>query len=411
MRKRAAGYIMKRIQQRGAKRQEAQREPELPGMDAAADTSVQARSAAKPTAQPQPKYIIKHRHTANYTILPNEVYDDLSISNGALGLLGKIMRMPTDWVLHESWLVKHSKEGKVAVHREMTELITAGYVYKQSVGTRQSGNGVNKDKQWTSEVYYWADDQPHTPAEWAMIATPPPIRKPDSPPIRKPATTNTTYTNETATNCKAPEPVPEGAADGQASAAAAPLIREKLKALDPVLAGTLSSSFYHDAEVYMREAGLDDGYPEWLYNQVKAKRPDNLAGYYFAVFRVEGKALEYKQWVENGRRQPGESEPRTPIVCCPVCDIAWYDDGRETCTRCGHDMSLDEHGEKTLEEWKEWRRKQDEEARAKQAERAAHDPSYIPTSLRKPNAALIAQIAASLAAHQPEEPPAATAVA
>ena len=75
--------------------------------------------------------VFKANVSINYTVIPNETAQDLSISFEARGLLSLMLSLPSDWEIHKSWLVNQSPIcGRDKLTRIMKELQEAGYIRK-----------------------------------------------------------------------------------------------------------------------------------------------------------------------------------------------------------------------------------------------------------------------------------------
>lgn len=75
--------------------------------------------------------IIKHdTHLKCYTIMNNTCLQDPSMSMKAKGLYAYLMSLPEDWVLHQTELKRHFKDGRDSIRTAVNELIEHGYVTK-----------------------------------------------------------------------------------------------------------------------------------------------------------------------------------------------------------------------------------------------------------------------------------------
>lgn len=68
---------------------------------------------------------------------------DQRISNGARGLLARMLSMPQDWEFYQSHLVKNSLEGKDAIRSQMKELVRFGYLVKMPRKRNEDGTFSN----------------------------------------------------------------------------------------------------------------------------------------------------------------------------------------------------------------------------------------------------------------------------
>lgn len=75
-----------------------------------------------------PGQIVRHKQTSSYTVIPNALARDFTLSAKARGILVTILSLPEDWDLHVTKLVEWSQEGKEAIYSGIEELITAGYI-------------------------------------------------------------------------------------------------------------------------------------------------------------------------------------------------------------------------------------------------------------------------------------------
>lgn len=75
--------------------------------------------------------IYREKRKDRFTIIDNVPLQDSNISNKALGLLVRMLAFPDDWKFYESDLVKRcNKDGREAIHNQMLELQSLGYVTK-----------------------------------------------------------------------------------------------------------------------------------------------------------------------------------------------------------------------------------------------------------------------------------------
>ncbi len=75
--------------------------------------------------------IYREKRKEHFTIIDNIPLQDSNISNKALGLLVRMLAFPDDWKFYESDLVKRcNKDGREAIHNQMLELQSLGYVTK-----------------------------------------------------------------------------------------------------------------------------------------------------------------------------------------------------------------------------------------------------------------------------------------
>lgn len=117
--------------------------------------------------------IIKHdTHLRCYTVMNNTCLQDPNMSMKAKGLYAYLMSLPEDWVLHQTELKRHFKDGRDSIRTAVNELIENGYVTK--VDTR---NELGQIVDCTYTVY----EEPRKSAE--------------NPATEKPITENPTSVN------------------------------------------------------------------------------------------------------------------------------------------------------------------------------------------------------------------------
>lgn len=76
--------------------------------------------------------IIKHdTHLRCYTVMNNACLQDPTMSLKAKGLYAYLMSLPEDWVLHQTELKRHFKDGRDSIRTAIYELIEKGYVTKE----------------------------------------------------------------------------------------------------------------------------------------------------------------------------------------------------------------------------------------------------------------------------------------
>ena len=101
--------------------------------------------------------IIKHSYTRCYTVIDNTCLQDPTMTLKAKGLYAYLMSLPEDWVLHQTELKSHFKDGKDSIRTAMTELIENGYVTKTD--TR---NDLGQIVDCTYVVYDTPKGEPNT---------------------------------------------------------------------------------------------------------------------------------------------------------------------------------------------------------------------------------------------------------
>ena len=74
---------------------------------------------------------LKHRRRSGYTVLPNEIVFDDSLSLGALGLLGKMMALPDGWNFSVAGLAKYCHCGKDKIRTCLRNIESSGYLLRE----------------------------------------------------------------------------------------------------------------------------------------------------------------------------------------------------------------------------------------------------------------------------------------
>ena len=101
--------------------------------------------------------------TEHFTILPNALLRDTSISFRARGILVMMLSLPEDWQSYQTWIEEQGTEGREAIRSALKELETSGYLQRERV--REKGKLMSFIWQWF--------DQPHdgNPASGNLTAT------------------------------------------------------------------------------------------------------------------------------------------------------------------------------------------------------------------------------------------------
>lgn len=94
--------------------------------------------------------IIRKKYHSGYTIIPNTLAEDSSLSWRARGMLLYILCKPDDWVLRTADLIKQGDCRRDAVLNTLKELRRAGYV--KLVETRKNGKFRSRE--------YWCSAEP-----------------------------------------------------------------------------------------------------------------------------------------------------------------------------------------------------------------------------------------------------------
>ncbi len=77
--------------------------------------------------------IIRRKINHNYTLMPNEFFNDESLTFEAIGVLAYLLSRPDDWKVHLTQLRKRGGFGRDKAQRIMRDLINAGYVVYQPI--------------------------------------------------------------------------------------------------------------------------------------------------------------------------------------------------------------------------------------------------------------------------------------
>jgi hypothetical protein len=80
--------------------------------------------------------IIRRKHRANYTVLPNAIFRDPRLSVPAKGLLGCLLSLPPEWDVKHEDLQQRLGIGRKLLSRLVVELIKAGYMARDDVQGR-----------------------------------------------------------------------------------------------------------------------------------------------------------------------------------------------------------------------------------------------------------------------------------
>lgn len=87
--------------------------------------------------------IIRRKHNASWTVVPNETIDDERLPFENLGLLLYLLRKPDNWTVHLTQLRQRSGLGREKMQQLMRQLIELGYAVRQrnrDAGTQQFGS-------------------------------------------------------------------------------------------------------------------------------------------------------------------------------------------------------------------------------------------------------------------------------
>src|SRR5690348_12476544 len=95
--------------------------------------------------------IIRRKHSSNYTVVPNAIFQDSRLSVTAKGLLGCLLSLPPDWDLKHEDLQRRFSIGRQLLSRALTELIRARYV------KRDDEQGRDEQNRFTTYNYVVSD--------------------------------------------------------------------------------------------------------------------------------------------------------------------------------------------------------------------------------------------------------------
>jgi hypothetical protein len=73
--------------------------------------------------------IIRRRHTANFTVIANELFDDERLKADELGILGYLRSRPDNWEIRRPALMRRFGMGREAIRRVVLNLIRTGWVH------------------------------------------------------------------------------------------------------------------------------------------------------------------------------------------------------------------------------------------------------------------------------------------
>lgn len=72
--------------------------------------------------------ITKSRSNQRFTVVPNEIFNDKSMSLKAIGLLTYLLSLPDNWVIYKSELENHFSDGETSIRTAFKELQEKGYI-------------------------------------------------------------------------------------------------------------------------------------------------------------------------------------------------------------------------------------------------------------------------------------------
>jgi hypothetical protein len=84
--------------------------------------------------------IIRHKHKGRFSIVPNGIFHDPSLSLRAKGLLAYLLSLPPDWEVRHDQLQRKLRIGRKILEAAFRELIVAGYAVRDEVQGRDEHN-------------------------------------------------------------------------------------------------------------------------------------------------------------------------------------------------------------------------------------------------------------------------------
>ncbi|MGP5448263.1 hypothetical protein ACTXOX_10840, partial [Pseudomonas helleri] len=88
---------------------------------------------------------IKHKYVRDFTVLPNNLLRDNTLSWGATGLLAYLMYLPDNFQLYLSYLSKQKRDGRDATRARIKELEVVGYL---KIHRERDGRGQFSNTSW-----------------------------------------------------------------------------------------------------------------------------------------------------------------------------------------------------------------------------------------------------------------------
>lgn len=218
--------------------------------------------------------ILKSKHAGNFTVIPNEVFQQ-EMSIDAIGLLAYFLSLPHDWVIYKTTLHTQLKMGREKVDSVFKELQEKGYVLsvkKHTESGRLEYEHIVYDKPFNNE------NLPHTGLPHTVepyMATPSTVNLP----LLKTNITKETLTKETDTKVVAKPPAnnnvlgykfcvkywlegvhPDWTFGGQQGKALKSIIAK----INKLLPDTMSNS---EAEIFETFKFICKNLPEWFVNK------------------------------------------------------------------------------------------------------------------------------------------------
>ena len=84
--------------------------------------------------------IIRHKHRARFTVVPNAIFNDDRLSLAAKGLLGYLLSRPGNWEVRHNQLQRKLHIGRKLLNKLLTELDKAGYLEREGEQGRDEYN-------------------------------------------------------------------------------------------------------------------------------------------------------------------------------------------------------------------------------------------------------------------------------
>lgn len=69
--------------------------------------------------------------SSGFTTIPNSIFRDNRMSLKAVGLLCRLLSLPSDWEFSEAGLVAITKDGRDSIRSAIKELETLGYLHRE----------------------------------------------------------------------------------------------------------------------------------------------------------------------------------------------------------------------------------------------------------------------------------------
>lgn len=122
------------------------------------------------------KLIHLNRYAANFTVLPNELLRNSSISFKARGLLAMMLSLPETWESRVGWIEEQTTEGREAIRSAIAELEAAGYC-KKSRRRSEGGEFATYVWEWFGEPQNRTADGNPSPVENTADGNPSPVNR------------------------------------------------------------------------------------------------------------------------------------------------------------------------------------------------------------------------------------------